>query len=257
MIKRIQFVRRGVGVHAERFALRWVQECARVRHVPAEVRPLRVVACVALDSLLQDPAPHDAVRMDWFAAETSLRAYERWWQANHKLHGQVLEQLAPEAMQEVVAEEHVLRGAQWLQQRWSDGAKFKHMALARRAHGLTPQEFADRWRAKAGKLQAPAAGGGRTLAPIPDTVKGCAYVQNHPLLGAQEWPYDAINEVYFEDLTALRARVDFFQQRDVAQSEAGLVREPRFMAVREHIVWQSPSQAESEVGVEPAGAVGA
>src|SRR5438552_3099511 len=84
----------------------------------------------------------------------------------------------------MVAEEHVMRGAQWLEQRWQDGGpKLKHMAIALRAEGLTQAQFHDLWRSRAGKV-------GTT--PIPEDAKGLAYVQNHPLPRPDgDWAYDA------------------------------------------------------------------
>jgi hypothetical protein len=110
----------------------------------------------------------------------------------------------------VVADEVVLRGADWLDERWATGgARWKHLALATRAPGLTPEEFSTRWRSHAGT-----AGG----VPIPDAAKGLAYVQNHPTpLGA--WPYDAVNEVWFDDPDALQQRVDWFAANDVGRPD--------------------------------------
>lgn len=123
----------------------------------------------------------------------------------------------------VVAEEHPLRGADWLERRWRDGGpRFKHMAIARRAAGLTPREFSDRWRDRAGRVGA---------TPIPEPARGLAYVQNHPLPGDR--PFDAVNEVWFDDLDGLRARVDWFASH--VDGEDDLVGEHWFLAVREEV----------------------
>jgi hypothetical protein len=42
---------------------------------------------------------------------------------------------------------------------------------------------------------------------IPARHGAFAYVQNHPVPG--DWPCDAVNEVYFDDLAGLRARVEW------------------------------------------------
>ena len=68
-----------------------------------------------------------------------------------------------------------MRGATWLDQRWREGGEsLKHMAIARRAAGLTPAEFSDAVEETgAGKV-------GRAIV-IPDGRAGQAYVQNHPV----------------------------------------------------------------------------
>jgi hypothetical protein len=83
------------------------------------------------------------------------------------------------------------------------------LSFGRRHPDLSPQEFSERWRREAGQL-----GGGE----IPEAVKGRAYVQNHPVhpvpLGTgREWPFDAVNEVWFDRLDDLRRRRDWFAAR--------------------------------------------
>jgi hypothetical protein len=59
-------------------------------------------------------------------------------------------------------------------------------------------------------------------------------VQNHPLptTGA-DWAYDAVNEVYFDDLAGLRTRIAWFAQHFDGVGEDDLVGESWFVAVRE------------------------
>lgn len=119
----------------------------------------------------------------------------------------------------LLAEESVLRGSRWLSRRWETGGeRLKHMALAVRAGGLTRAEFSRRWRAHAGT-----AGG----TPIPDPARGLAYVQNHVVSG----DLDAVNEVWFDDLDGLRARVAWFADNPVRPG--ALFGESRFVSVRE------------------------
>jgi len=81
-------------------------------------------------------------------------------------------------------------------------------------------------------------------------VRGRAYVQNHPD-PAGERVYDAVNEVWFDDLAGLRARVEWFRANlsgpagsgpagsgpvGSGPAEADLVRQSWFIAVREHVV---------------------
>jgi hypothetical protein len=131
----------------------------------------------------------------------------------------------------VAATESVMRGPSWLDQRWRDGGGcVKHMALATRAAGLTPAEFAERWRSHAGT-----AGG----VIIPDAARGQAYVQNHPVplpAGSGEWPYDAVNEVYFDDLAGLRERVEWFRSNVARPADGELFGQSWLIAVREVVV---------------------
>lgn len=131
----------------------------------------------------------------------------------------------PDGDADVLAHEHVLRGTDWLEDRWRvGGPRLKHMALAARAPGLTAEEFSERWRGRAGKVGA---------TPIPEVAKGQAYAQNHPLPG--EWAYDAVNEVWFDDEPDLRARIAFFAELG-DDAEDDLVGEHRFVAVREELL---------------------
>lgn len=168
---------------------------------------VRSVVCTVLPEL-STPGVTDVLTIDWFWSRPP-----RLGRAGRDQNG------------EVVAEELVLRGAEWLEARWRDGGeRFKHMAFARRAAGLTPVQFAERWRSHAGSV------GG---VPIPDEAKGQAYAQNHPLPRDEgEWPFDAVNEVWFDDLDGLRRRVEWFaEHHDPAGDD--LFGPSRFLAVRE------------------------
>jgi len=157
---------------------------------PAPAEPLRVVVCEPLEG-------GEAVTFEWFADDARL----------------------PDG--DTVATEVVVRGADWLEGRWRDGApRYKHLAVATRAAGLSREEFARRWRAHAGT-----AGG----TPVPDVAKGQAYVQNHVVSG----PGDAVNEVYFDDLADLRARAAWFEGRPF---DRDLFSSSRLICVREVLV---------------------
>ena len=135
----------------------------------------------------------------------------------------------------IVAEESVLRGADWLEQRWRDGgSKLKHMAIAVRASGLTPAEFSGPGGAGPARSAGPER---RAVTVIPDDARGRAYVQNHPCpRTAGEWAYDAVNEVWFDDLESLRTRIAWFRENLSGRAEADLVRQSWFIAVREQVV---------------------
>jgi len=91
--------------------------------------------------------------------------------------------------------------------------------------GLTLPQFLERWRGRAGLVGA---------TPIPDALRGLAYVQNHPLAEeGREWAYDAIDEVYFDDADSLLARIAYFQRELTGGADSDLVRANWFLAVSE------------------------
>jgi hypothetical protein len=50
-------------------------------------------------------------------------------------------------------------------------------------------------------------------APLPDAYRVLAYVQNHPLVEAgRDWAYDAIDEVYLDDVDSLLARIAYVER---------------------------------------------
>jgi len=198
----------------KRIAFGAVPSAGTAADAPPAARPLRAVTCAAIPELSDPGYPHEQIAIEWFSGDAHLAEYEAW---------------LGDADPAVVATEHVMRGADWLSRRWLDsGEKVKHMALARRAAGLTPPEFAERWRSRAG-----VAGG----TPIPDAARGRAYVQNHPVpRAAGEWPWDAVNEVYFDDVAGLRARVEWFRANVDPSAESDVFGESWMIAVREVII---------------------
>jgi len=128
-----------------------------------------------------------------------------------------------------ITEDHVVRGSDWLVRRWDRGPVLKHVALAKRADGLTLAEMLDAWRNHGGHVQSP----GEQAVTIPERVRGLAYVQHHPRVeGDHEWPYDAITEVWFDDLDALRDRADWFAYGPGAAQQK-LFKQSWFLALRE------------------------
>jgi len=204
VIKRLAFVEGAAVADAE---AAWAQGA----EAPEAVRPARLAWCTVLPELNPD-ARHDAVGLAWFEDEAHLARFD-WWAAvgseepgtAHRTHphpqilggGVVLD-----------VDEVVLRGEAWLAERWARGGEvLKQMSLALRAEGLSAGTFSQRWRAHAGT-----AGG----APVPDDALGCAYVQDHPLsLLDEQRPYDAVNEVWFEDEDGLRRRLDWYAEQQV------------------------------------------
>lgn len=167
----------------------------------ADERLLRAVRCTVLRAITPD-APYEVIDIGWYADGQDVH-----WR------GDV-----------VVANEVVLRGNDWLEQRWTEGGdKFKHMALAHRAPGLSRDEFVERWQTHAGTS------GGTT---IPDAARGLAYVQNHAVEG--EWTYDAVNEVWFDDVESLKVRGDWFAANPPTPD--ALFGDHAFLAVRETVL---------------------
>ena len=190
-------------------------------HAPVVKRPAAAPLRAAMCHVIQDSrgprAPHAAIGIAWFQDLAALQRYE---------------DNEPGAV--VIAEEHVLRGADWLAQRWRDPRpKYKHMALAKRAAGLTAAELSERWRNRPGRV------GGGTTAPaleIPAAARGRAYVQNHPVPGTHDALYDAINEVYFDDIPSMQSRIAFFKDHKAALADADLVSEACFVIVQEQLL---------------------
>lgn len=231
VIKRIHFASRTAEQSADRFRAdrrRWAEGRASA---PAGIRPFRITVSFGLPEVLT-VQPYDAVGMEWFEDSAHLDEFESWRSGPEGAGSQLL---ATEATgPTVVAEEVVGRGADWLEQRWARGGiSFKHLALARRATDLTPSQFSERWRAHGGSIGM--RGGGR--AAIPFEARGAAYVQNHPLTRvAGEWAYDAVNEVWFDDVDGLRRRVEWFAANLGAGAGSDLFGASWFLAVAEEIV---------------------
>ena len=230
MIKRIRFATRAPS--GPDFSSAWPAAVAASLSAPPAARPLRVVSCSVLPDMTPDH-PHDGIGIEWFGDAGHLARFGSWLTTPQGKHvdRQLSEVLDLEASPLLIAEEHVLRGSGWMDERWRrGGARLKHMAIAKRAAGLTPMQFSELWKSRAGKV-------GTVV--IPDEARGRAYVQNHPLPPpGGSWAYDALNEVYFEDddLDGVRARTAFFADTMKVQREDDLVSESWFVVAREELV---------------------
>ena len=233
MIKRIRFAAKGPARTSESFSATWRQVSSMVAVAPTDVRPLRIALCTALPEVIPDPI-HDAISLEWFGDLSHLDRFTTWLDESAGLPVRHAMEQSPDIAGGplVVADELVLRGSDWLEQRWVvGGPKVKHMAIATRAADLTFAEFSERWKGRAGKIHRP---GDAQPIVIPDRARGQAYVQNHPQVRETgDWAYDAINEVYFDGVEGLRARVEWFNENLQEQAEQDLVREASFIAVRE------------------------
>ena len=213
VIKQFRLVTRRRDVSSGEFTRCWPRAVACAALAPVGPRPLRATLCSVLPGYGSpgvDAEPrHDGVGIEWFADTEHLERFQDWLTTRRArlLRQQTERVVDPDASPTVLAEECVLRGADWLERRWQEGGqRLKHLALAVRAHGLTPADFSARWRNHAGQLRSSV---GRSVA-IPAEARGAAYVQNHPLpRGGVDWAYDALNEVYFDDAQGLRTRVDW------------------------------------------------
>jgi hypothetical protein len=59
-------------------------------------------------------------------------------------------------------------------------------------------------------------------------------VQNHPLADdGRDWAYDAVNEVYFDDVDSLLACIAYFERELTGGGGGDLVRASWFLAVSE------------------------
>ena len=174
MIKRISFATRRRDLTFAAFAAAWPAQAAATAHAPPDARPSRVAVCTTLPELTGPDPRHDGIAIEWFADADCLRRNQDWQGGS----GGLAALLDPGASPVVVADEVVLRGGAWLDQRWRDGGdRLKHMALAVRAAGLTPTAFSRAWRSRAGQVRR---AGAAQVTVIPDEARGRAYVQNHP-----------------------------------------------------------------------------
>ena len=151
--------------------------------------PVRVTLATALDLPGAPPPPYAAVVVTWLRDDDDPGPAEP----------------ADEGALVVAVDEVVVRGAEALAARWAEGGeRFKMMSFGRRNPALSRAGFVERWRAEAGRL------GGD---PIPDDLRGLAYVQDHPR--GDDPPLDAVNEVWFDRRDDVRRRAEWFAAHPV------------------------------------------
>jgi len=241
MIKRVRFATRKADIDSDNFAVTWLETASAVAaDCPDGARPLRATLCTSVPGII-DVQKHDGVDLQWFSDIDHLERFDRW-QATVALEpvaDRLRRVLDYDASPVIVVDEAILRGADWLEQRWRwGGVRLKHMAIARRAAGLSPAEFSERWRRRAGTLKR---SGSAQAIPIPKEALGNAYIQNHPIArGAGEWAYDAFNEVYFDELEDLRRRSDWFVESLGTGTEDDLVSQNWFLAASEEVLISGP-----------------
>jgi hypothetical protein len=179
---------------------------------PAAGRPGRVALAVPLDLTDLPPPTFAAIDVQWFDEPAAAFANEDWL-ASVDPRLQLGSDLLGKRSCRVIAEEVVLRGPEYLDARWQQGGeRFKMTSFGKRNPALTLPEFSARWRSQAGRLGD---------AEIPAPIRGLAYVQNHAVpVDGHEWPFDAINEVYFEQLDQLQRRRAYFAARQDAAARS-------------------------------------
>jgi hypothetical protein len=236
VIKRIRFTSRRPDVAAAAFESAWPAAVGGIVAAPPDVRPARATVCTTLPGLSPDPK-HDGIAAEWFTDEGHLARFEAW---THEADGQawregLAEVVDPDSSPVLLAEEVVQRGSEWLDARWRDGGvKLKHLALARRSLDLTPEEFSARWRDHGGQVRPQ---GAPAPVPIAEEARGCAYVQNHPLPHVTgEWAYDALTEIWLDDMESLHTRVQWFRENLPNGVAPDLFRESWLLSAREEVV---------------------
>ncbi len=203
MFKVLRFLDGQPGL-AETLASHWAQALGARPSDP----PVRVSVAAPLTEAGFPPPPFAAVDIQWFTDRgAALETDARLTAANPELR--IGSSLLGGSSCSVVAEEVVMRGEDYIDLRWQTGGdRLKMMSFGKRNPRLTLEEFLERWRGQAGRL------GGEA---IPEQARGLAYIQNHPLLlEGHAWPFDAINEVYFDHLEHLRERQAYFAARQEA-----------------------------------------
>lgn len=184
----------------------------RALAAPDDAAPRRVTVSTALPELEPDP-PCTHVGAAWFVDRAHLDRFDSW---------------AGDDDAALDVEEVIVRGAGWLEARWAAGGpRLKHVALARRNPSLSLRDFSARWRSHAGSVGA---------TPIPDIARGQAYVQGHPLPRPAHPPWDAVTEVWFDDVDHLRSRIAWMAEALAAAPPDDLFGERRLFAVREEVL---------------------
>ncbi|MDZ7675385.1 MAG: EthD domain-containing protein [Acidimicrobiales bacterium] len=201
--KRIRLARARAGADPQRFQHDWRRA---VEELMDRAQPDAAAVGFALDDADERYA---GVSMAWFADEAHL-------------HAAPDDESLPTAGEVIglTVDEEIVRGAEWLGARSTSDEWYLHMALTPRAPGLTRAEFARRWRDHARG----------SANPLPDEIRGLAYVQNHPRGEAP--PYDAVNEAHFDDLDGLRHRVDWFREHGIGAEPDELFGVAAFLALR-------------------------
>jgi hypothetical protein len=230
VIKRLCFANRREGLLAADFVTTWRDALTAFAAAPIEVRPSRVTISSVLPEFAETSPLHDVVVGEWFVDGEHLSRYTEWRDATHaEVKRSLMEVCASAPVPTLVADVRIMRGVEWLNDRWArGGVAVKHVAFAIGAEHLSASEFSRNWQAHAGTVTG-SRGGAVT---IPDVARGSAYVQNQLECDATDG-YDAVTEVYFDDLDGLRARVDWFAANFDSEAQRDLFASSWFVALTE------------------------
>ena len=139
MIKRIRFATKPPGLSRDAFLAAWRDAVAGVVAAPPEARPIHVTRCITLPDVDGCDAKHDAISLEWFADADHVERYHAWLDAGdgRGVAQRVEAVLDRDASPLLLADEQVMRGADWLEHRWRDSRR-QVQAHGGRAAGARP-----------------------------------------------------------------------------------------------------------------------
>ena len=122
-----------VWVSPGQFAPRWPDAMEASASAPVDAKPLRIAVSTSLRDVISDPV-HDGIGIEWFADTEHLGRFERWLAGagGEPVSASLDAAIDVGSSPVVVTRPLVLRGGDWLENRWRSGG-----ALAR-AHGDRP-----------------------------------------------------------------------------------------------------------------------
>ena len=230
MIKTFSILRRNPTITREEFADQWRdfdQELVSAVSSPPE----RLVHCHALKLGRSEPR-HDGVRIVWHTDDDARKELAAAAAASERSEPWAAI-TDPAATIELIMDERVVRGDDWLTARWTTRADenvYMLLGFIERKASLTIPEFRDYWwdthRPLANRL-------------IPVDAQANAYVQNR-VFDDSTAPWDGCGELYLDSLDLLSARAAFFGGPESAELEADerrfLEHDTRMLLITDHTV---------------------
>jgi hypothetical protein len=224
MIKTFTLLRRNQAVSRDRFAERWDALDAEVSRAYS-AGPSGLVHGSALQ-LGTTAAPYDGVTVAWYPDESSYGQFAASLAAD-TAHGRDWAEIVDTGSTvELIVEERVVRGEEWIAERWSTRAEdtvFMLTAFIERRAATTRDAFRDYWwldhRPLANRL-------------IPPDAQGSAYLQN-VVIGDVPSQWDGVGELYLDSLAQLPPRAAFFGGEASAELVAD---ERRFMEHKSRVI---------------------
>ena len=230
MIKTFSILRRNPTIEREEFVAQWRafdEELIRT----APVVPERLVHCNALKLGRSEPH-HDGCGIIWHADARSRDDFFEFARSGDRAD-RWAEIVDPVATIEMVTDERIVRGDDWLESRWTDRADetvYMLLGFIERKAPMTIAEFRDYWwdthRPLANRL-------------IPVEAQASAYVQNR-VFDDSTAPWDGCGELYLDSLEQLPARAAFFNGPESAELEADerrfLEHDTRMLLITDNVV---------------------